>query len=321
MLHPDYIGTHALTLNIPTRRDWMDTKQCPNENSSETIQQRQMMKLRFWGTRGSIPTPGKDTIVHGGNTTCVEIILESGKRVIIDSGTGIRPLGEELSAKGDPVDIHLLITHIHWDHVSGFPFFGPIHDPTTQITVDGSPSCMKGLKFPFDAKMGFFPVKFGEVKAQINYLDTLNRGPLEIDGVVIDSIPLQHPQGGMGFRFDDGNKKIVFLTDNELSEEVLGGRLNVDYVKFCKDVDMLIHDAQYAPEEMDARRGWGHSDYLSALHLATEAHAKRLILFHHDPSRKDPEITSIVNHCRERASKNDSDILIDSAKEGSELRV
>ncbi len=280
-----------------------------------------MMKLRFWGTRGSIPTPGKDTIVYGGNTTCVEIILESGKRIVIDSGTGMRPLGEELSAKGDAVDIHLLITHIHWDHVSGFPFFGPIHDPTAKITVDGSPSCMKGLKFPFDTKMGFFPVKFAEVQAQINYLDTLNRSPLEIDGVVIDSIPLQHPQGGMGFRFDDGKKKIVFLTDNELSEEVLGGRHNVDYIKFCKDADVLIHDAQYIPGEIDERRGWGHSDYVSAFQLASEAHAKQLILFHHDPSRKDPEVASIVDLCQELASKNHSGLIIDAAKEGSELSV
>ncbi len=280
-----------------------------------------MMKLRFWGTRGSIPTPGKDTIVYGGNTSCVEIILESGKRIILDSGTGIRPLGEELSAKEDPVDILLLLTHIHWDHVLGFPFFAPLHDPDTKITVDGPPSSMNGLSFPFDTKMGFFPVKFDDIKAEINYLDTLNQGSLEIDGVVIDAIPLQHPQGGMGFRFDDGKKKIVFLTDNELTEDVFSGRLDVDYVEFCKDADVLIHDAQYTPDEIEASRGWGHSDYLSAFRLALEAHANQLILYHHDPSRNDPELTSIVDHCRELSSKNNSDIIIDAAKEGSELSV
>jgi phosphoribosyl 1,2-cyclic phosphodiesterase len=279
------------------------------------------MKVRFWGTRGSIPVPGKDTINYGGNTTCAEITLESGRRVIIDSGTGIRALGDHLSSEEKAVDIHLLITHIHWDHVAGFPFFAPIHDPATKISVDGFPTCMKGLKIPFDNKMsnGFFPVKFDDLKAEINYLDKLNSGPLEVDGVVIDSIALRHPQGGFGFRFRDGKKTFVFLTDNELRKEMLGGNHAVDYVSFCKDADLLVHDAQYTPEEIDERRGWGHSDYVSALNLASEAHAKRLILFHHDPSRKDPEIASIVAQCQELAGRNNDGIVIDAAKEGTEL--
>jgi len=279
------------------------------------------MKVRFWGTRGSIPVPGKDTINYGGNTTCAEITLESGRRVIIDSGTGIRALGDHLSSEQKAVDIHLLITHIHWDHVAGFPFFAPIHDPATKISVDGFPTCMKGLKIPFDNKMsnGFFPVKFDELKAEINYLDKLKSGPLEVDGVVIDSIPLRHPQGGFGFRFRDGKKTFVFLTDNELRKEMLGGDHAVDYVSFCKDADLLVHDAQYTPEEIDERRGWGHSDYVTALNLASAAHAKRLILFHHDPTRKDPEIASIVAQCQELAGRNNDGIVIDAAKEGTEL--
>ena len=279
------------------------------------------MKVKFWGTRGSVPVPGKDTIVYGGNTSCTEVTLESGRKVIIDSGTGIRPLGEHLSARGETVDIHLLITHIHWDHVLGFPFFAPIHDPTTKISVDGFPTCMKGLKIPFDNKMadGFFPVKFDDLEAEINYLDRLNRGPLEIDGVVIDSIPLQHPQGGFGFRFYDGEKTFVFLTDNELTKQIIDGRYPEDYIAFCKDADILVHDAQYTPDEIDERRGWGHSDYINTLNLATEAHVKRLVLYHHDPSRKDREIDSIVAHCREIGGKNNNGIIIDAAKEGSEL--
>jgi len=279
------------------------------------------MKVRFWGTRGSIPVPGKDTINYGGNTTCAEITLESGRRVIIDSGTGIRALGDHLSSEQKAVDIHLLITHIHWDHVAGFPFFAPIHDPATKISVDGFPTCMKGLKIPFDNKMsnGFFPVKFDDLKAEINYLDKLKSGPLEVDGVVIDSIPLRHPQGGFGFRFRDGKKTFVFLTDNELRKEMLGGDHAVDYVSFCKDADLLVHDAQYTPEEIDERRGWGHSDYVTALNLASAAHAKRLILFHHDPTRKDPEIASIVAQCQELAGRNNDGIVIDAAKEGTEL--
>jgi phosphoribosyl 1,2-cyclic phosphodiesterase len=281
------------------------------------------MKVRFWGTRGSIPVPGRDTIIYGGNTTCAEITLESGRRIIIDSGTGIRALGERLSAEREAVDIHLLITHIHWDHVAGFPFFAPIHDPTTRITVDGFPTCMKGLKLPFDSKMsnGFFPVRFGDLKAEINYIDKLKSGPFEVDGVVVDSIPLKHPQGAMGFRFREGKKTFVFLTDNELAKETSGDRSPEDYISFCKDAEILVHDAQYTPEEFDERRGWGHSDYLTAFNLAAEAHVKRLILFHHDPSRKDPEVASILAQCRELADRNHTDIIIDAAIEGSEVVI
>ncbi len=285
------------------------------------IKEEETMKIKFWGTRGSIPAPGKGTAIYGGNTTCVEITLETGRRVIIDCGTGIRVLGEQLSAKGEKVDIHLLITHIHWDHVVGFPFFAPIYDPTTRIFVDGFPTCMRGLKIPFDNKMGdgFFPVKFDDLRAEIQYIDTLNRGPLKLDGVVIDSIPLQHPQGGFGFRFREGKKTIVFLSDNELTKEAWAGKHPEDYIQFCKDADILIHDAQYTPDEIDGRRGWGHSDYVATLNLALESHVKRLILFHHDPSRKDPEVSFIKAHCEEIAKKNNADIIIDAAKEESTL--
>ena len=281
------------------------------------------MKVKFWGTRGSIPVPGKDTTIYGGNTCCLEIRLESGRKVIIDAGTGIRALGEQLCAEGKQVDIHLLITHIHWDHVMGFPFFAPIHDPRTKITIDGFHTCMKGLKVPFDNKMGdgFFPIKFDDLKAEISYLGTLKDGPLKIDSVVIDCIPLQHPQGGYGFRLHEGNKSLVFLTDNELTEESWAERHPEDYIKFCKDADILIHDAQYSPEERAQRKGWGHSDYEAAFDLAVKAQVKQLILFHHDPSRIDPEVVSIKNYCEDLATRNKADISIDAAREETELTI
>jgi phosphoribosyl 1,2-cyclic phosphodiesterase len=281
------------------------------------------MNIKFWGTRGSIPVPGKDTTIYGGNTTCLEMTLESGRVIIIDSGTGIRPLGGQLMGDREKVDIHLLITHIHWDHVWGFPFFDPVYEPTSKIAIDGFPTCMKGLRATFDNKMGdgFFPIKFDDLKAEIRYLDTLNKGALKIDSVVIDSIPLQHPQGGFGFRFREGKKTLVFITDNELTEEAWAGRHPHDFIEFCKDADMLIHDAQYTPEEREKRRGWGHSDYLAALNLALESHVKRLVLFHHDPSRKDPEVVSFINHCKDLAHKKKGDIAIDAAQEGSELTL
>ena len=279
------------------------------------------MKVRFWGTRGSIPVPGKDTTTYGGNTTCIEITLESGRKVIIDAGTGIRALGEHLSAQGEDVDIHLLVTHIHWDHVMGFPFFAPVYEPTSKISIDGFPSCMKGLSIPFDTKMGdgFFPIKFDDLKAEIRYLNALNHGPLKIDDAVVDSIPLQHPQGGFGFRFRENKKTLVFITDNELTHEAWAGRHPEDYVWFCKDADILIHDAQFTPEEREERIGWGHSDYVAALDLALQAHVKQLVLFHHDPSRTDGEVGIFKSLCEELAEKHKSDIVIDAAKEDGEL--
>ena len=281
------------------------------------------MHIKFWGTRGSIPVPGKDTTIYGGNTTCLEITLESGRVIIIDSGTGIRPLGEQLIGDRAKVDIHLLITHIHWDHVWGFPFFDPVYEPTSKITIDGFPTCMKGLRATFDNRMGdgFFPIKFDDLKAEISYLDALNHGALKIDSVVIDSVPLQHPQGGFGFRFREGKKTLVFITDNELTEKAWAGRHPNDFIEFCKDADILIHDAQYTPEEREKRGGWGHSDYVAALNLALESHVKRFVLFHHDPSRKDPEVVSFKNHCEDLANEKKVDIAIDAAKEGSELTL
>jgi phosphoribosyl 1,2-cyclic phosphodiesterase len=281
------------------------------------------MNVRFWGTRGSIPVPGKETTIYGGNTSCLEITFESGRKVIIDAGTGIRALGERLCEEGKQVDIHLLITHIHWDHVMGFPFFAPIHDPRSKITIDGFHTCMRGLKVPFDNEMsdGFFPIKFDDLKAEIRYLGILKDGPLKIDNVVIDSIPLQHPQGGYGFRLHEGKKTLVFITDNELTEESWAERHPEDYIRFCKDADILIHDAQYSPEERAQRKGWGHSDYEAAFDLAVKAQVRQLILFHHDPSRTDLELLSFKTHCEDLARKNNADISIDAAREDAELTL
>ncbi len=281
------------------------------------------MKVKFWGTRGSIAVPGKDTIIYGGNTCCVEIDLECGKKVIIDAGTGIRPLGDRMIAQEEKVEIHLLLTHAHWDHLQGFPFFDPIFNPATKIHVDGTPACMKGLRAIFDNNMGdiFFPVRFGEIKAQINYLDKLSHGPLKIGDTIIDAIPLHHPQGGLGFRFQEGDKRLVFITDNELAEDAPAGRRPEDYVRFCKDADVLIHDCQFTPDEIPNHKDWGHSDYATTLDLALQAYAKRLLLFHHAPYRKDSEMTEIKTHCEDLAAKNRSDIVIDAAKEGSEFTL
>lgn len=279
------------------------------------------MKIRFWGTRGSIAVPGRDTTFYGGNTTCLEVTLKSGRKVIVDAGTGIRRLGERFLSSGQEVDIHLLITHIHWDHVLGFPFFGPIFDPTTKIVIDGYPTCMKGLRYTFDNKMGdgFFPVRFDDLKAKIKYREEIRRKPLRLDGVTIDTIPLNHPQGGFGYRFQEGDSRVVFITDNELNNTGKSDPHMEACIRFCEGADVLIHDAQYTPDEIEERKGWGHSDFISTVELAVKASVGRLILFHHDPTRKDPEVTAIKDRCEALAAEADAAMDIEAAVEDSEF--
>lgn len=281
------------------------------------------MNVQFWGTRGSIAVPGKQTIRYGGNTTCLEITLESGRVVVIDAGTGIRALGEKLSSENESVDIHLLVTHIHWDHVLGFPYFTPLYKGTNTIHIDGCPTCISGLRNTFENKMGdgFFPVKFSELKASIRYLDVLQEKPLEIDGARIDAVPLHHPQGGFGFRFKEKDKTLVFITDNELGGDHWDGRSLKEYVAFCSNADVLIHDAQFTPQEIGERRNWGHSDYGAAVHLALEAGVRKLILFHHDPSRTDGQVASIQGACAEIAKDHGSSLIIEAAREESRIIV
>jgi phosphoribosyl 1,2-cyclic phosphodiesterase len=281
------------------------------------------MRIKFWGTRGSIAAPGRDTILYGGNTTCLEITLESGRVIIIDAGTGIRPLGDKLETETEALDVHLLVTHIHWDHVLGFPYFGPLYKSSTHLKIDGYPTCMNGLRNTFDNKMGdgFFPVKFADLKAKITYLETLRYRALEVDGTVISAAPLHHPQGGFAFRFKEGDKIFVFMTDNELREDGWKGRNPKDYAKFCKGADLLVHDAQYIPAEIEDRRNWGHSDYGAAFALADQAGVKRLVLTHHDPARTDLQVTALTAECEALARAKGSAIVIEAAREMSELEL
>ena len=279
------------------------------------------MEIKFWGTRGSIPSPGPHTLEFGGNTSCVEVLLNCGKRLVIDGGTGLRLLGKHLMEEASPVSIHLLLSHGHWDHLLGIPFFTPIYQASTEILVDGWPPAFQAMTRVFDSHMGdgFFPVAFDNLKARIDYLNRLAHGPLEVNGARIDAIPTNHPQGGFGFRIKEDGHTMVFITDSELGAD-RGQRLP-EFIEFVRNCDLLIHDAQYLPEDMLERRGWGHSTYEEVVTLARKAGVHNLILTHHDPSRTDAEVEKIIELARRLAAGSPNPHYIDAAREGACYRL
>jgi len=279
--------------------------------------------LKFWGTRGSIPAPGSDTVEFGGNTSCVEIVSEQGRRLVIDAGTGIRALGDELVQSGRPVRLTLLLTHTHWDHILGMAFFRPVYLDNTDITIDGCPKAFWGLAKVFDDRKGngYFPVAFDELKANIRHSERIANGPLQVGDLTVEGIEINHPQGGMGFKVMEHNRCLVFLTDNELRSDAPVGRRPQDFAHFARGCDLLIHDAQYLPEEIADRRGWGHSTYVEAVELALQAGTRRLLLFHHDPARTDHQMREIEAKARELVKANGADLDVAAAREGEVIYV
>lgn len=279
------------------------------------------MEIRFWGTRGSIPAPGSSTLEFGGNTTCVEVVLASGRRVVIDGGTGFRLLGEKLKRGDLPCRFHLLLTHGHWDHLLGIPFFAPIYEEDTEILVDGWPPAFQAMTRVFDSHMGdgFFPVAFDQLKGRIDYLNRLAHGYLELDGTRIDAIRLNHPQGGLGFRIREGPRTMVFLTDNELG--AAQGQSLGEFVEFAAGCDLLVHDAQYIPADFPERHAWGHSTFEEAVTLALKAGAKSLLLTHHDPGRTDAQVRQIIEKAQQMAAQHQQPLNIDAAREGACFRL
>lgn len=257
------------------------------------------MLIRCYGARGSIPVSGSECLVYGGDTTCLEVRSAEDDLVIVDAGSGIRRLGEKLAAEGRR-EFNLLFTHSHWDHILGFPFFKPVYLEGVTISLLGCPTAQGNIKKLLSRTMvqPYFPIPFDQLKATIDYSDecslTFRVGSLEIT-----PINLSHPNIGMGFKFEEAGKSFVFLTDNELGYAHRGGRDKSEYIDFAAGADLLVHDAQYTPEEYAATRSWGHSTYIDALALATAARARRFGLFHHDPARTDAGVDKMVRHCRQ----------------------
>jgi phosphoribosyl 1,2-cyclic phosphodiesterase len=235
------------------------------------------MKITFYGVRGSCPAPGKDTVKYGGNTACVLVTSDDGKKLILDAGTGLRLLGSEI--KHQEPHIHLLLTHNHWDHIQGFPFFTPaylrehtIHIYPGNTDIDHDDAILEQMS------KTFFPVHHNELKATI-ILEAQPQQHQKINGFDISRFALNHPGGGSGYIVECDNKKLAYLTDTELNTPHLIKTTTEQWIDILDGVDLLIHDAQFTDKEMPLKSGWGHSLTQEAIGLAKAAKVKRLALY------------------------------------------
>jgi phosphoribosyl 1,2-cyclic phosphodiesterase len=272
------------------------------------------MRIRFWGVRGSVPTPQPENLRYGGNTSCVEV--RTGEQIFIfDCGTGLRTLGQQLRHEFNsrPVSAHIFVTHFHWDHIQGIPFFGPLYDQTENRFLFHASRRMRSLKRVMEEQMAspYFPVDTTEMKAQRDFYD-VEEGEMGLDNVTVRSAWLNHPQGCMGYRLEAKAGVFVYATDNEPGDAVFDKNVR----KLAAGADVLVYDAQYLPEEYEARkRGWGHSHWREAINIVMESGAKELILFHHDPDHDDRCIDSVVKEARNYYPK------VRAAAEGMEIQI
>jgi len=251
------------------------------------------MKITFYGVRGSIPSPGPDTSRYGGNTSCVHIETASGQDLVLDSGTGIRGLGKQLREKDTPINI--LLSHGHWGHIQGYPFFMPIYQLDRQIRVYTSATGNHGqICSLFDQIDGAnFPLKVNELPSQSECVTENVETELARQNISVKRIPINHPGGGYGYRIEEDGTSCVYITDNELEPPDKVSTTYDQWVEFCSSADVLIHDAQYLQSDMPHKHGWGHSLVSQVRQLAVDAEVGCLAMFHHDPDRTDTEIDFI----------------------------
>ncbi len=266
-------------------------------------------RLTLWGTRGSTPTPGAAYLRHGGQTSCMSIDL-GHSMLIFDAGSGIRDLGMEL-VKSKIRNVHLFITHTHWDHIQGFPFFAPAYIGGFNITVYGARGFGKDLKSVFSGQLdrAYFPVQIEDMKASIDFVH-LGKKPIDVDGARIAWEFSNHPGATVGYKIDLGGKKVAWVPDNEFLQGYMGAPegISIDdsriepyrkMIDFLRDVDLLIHEAQYTNEEYPQKIGWGHSGLSNACVLMKLARVPRWIVTHHDPSHDDRFLESKLNLTRQ----------------------
>ncbi len=298
-----------------------------NEIQSALNPAGQEVIVKFWGTRGSIPTPGPATIRYGGNTACVE--LRSGNDLLmLDCGTGAREMGLALSRefKGRPLDLHIFISHTHWDHIQGFPFFAPAYTPGTRLTLYSSRGADKSLEKVFTGQMdaSYFPVALSDMMARLYFVEL--DGPAKVGAMSITHFYLNHPGLAIGFRIQIGQKTIVYLTDHECycrmsGENAHNLKLDREVTESAKGADLYIREAQYTDEEYLSKRGWGHSTFIDALESAHEAGVKQLALFHHEPMHDDNAMDRIVADCHDIMKRRGMSFTCFAAADNQQIRL
>ncbi len=272
------------------------------------------MKVRFWGVRGSLPTPGPTTLRLGGNTSCVEVTAD-GHTIILDAGSGIRMLGMKFLKEGKPVKASLFFTHVHHDHIQGFPFFVPAFIPTTSLKIYGERKDNVGIKDLISGVMSapFFPVPIAAMRAQMEFNDIKDGESVQVGpNVTVVTHRLNHPNGAIGYRVESvekGKKRVfAYCTDTEHYPEP-----DQNVLDLCQGADAMVYDAAYTAQEYETKKGWGHSTWPEGIKMAKLAKAKRLYLFHHDPTHSDKDMARIL----EDARKESKSVML--AYEGLEL--
>lgn len=251
------------------------------------------MEITFFGVRGSIASPGPETAGVGGNTSCVEVVC-GGERIILDAGTGLRKLGDRMMAEGS-LEATMLLSHQHWDHIQGIPFFVPAYIPTARLRIYGGVNGVMSLRETLEHQMTapVFPVRLDELGAQIDLCEVRSGHSFSVGGARVKAIKVNHPGGCFAYRIDFEGKSVVYATDTEHYACV-----DPALRALAQGADVLIYDSQYTPEEYrgDAGRskvGWGHSTYVAGAELARSAGVGQYVLFHHDPSRNDAKVAEI----------------------------
>jgi len=294
------------------------------------------VRVRFWGTRGSIATPGPGTVRFGGNTSCVEVTTNAGVSFILDCGTGARALGAEMMARGaGPITATILLSHTHWDHIQGFPFFVPLFVAGNRITVCGPEGSARSLREVLTGQMEFtyFPVEIGQLPASITFRE-LEEGMHEMNGVRVIAQYLHHPAMTLGYRIEADDAVLVYLCDHEpfsetsshdsrahFGAEDIAHEGDRRHARFMAGAGMVIHDAQYTPEEYPSKKNWGHSTYEYAVDMAAAAGVRDLALTHHDPAHDDAFIAEVENRARAYAKQRGHATRVCCAYEGLDVVV
>ena len=295
-------------------------------------------RLKFWGTRGSISVPGPSTLRYGGNTTCVEVRADD-EIIVLDAGSGIRSLGIALEKEfqSRPIKLSLLITHAHWDHIQGLPFFAPAYEKKNEICVRGydgvDTSFGKIMAEPMKAP--FFPIAMRELSAKID-IKKLTEMEFCLGKVRVRARFVNHPGVCAGYRVFTSSGSIAFLPDHEPYRFLHSAKANhmnpeeakktgeeerIGLVKFLHESDLLILDAQYTDAEYEKHMGWGHGSISSAVSLALDAKVHRLLLFHHDPGHDDTKVDAMIEDARRQIRDSGKELEVDAAREGEEISL